>query len=181
MYLTQARLDLAQAVEAASAAPSSPDRFRAARQLLVRSRAEALQIEPAATPGLADIVGRAACAAASPARRAFAVLIVDSLAVPGLLSVRSFQARLDRDICALLESALPDVLRRSGYPFAGDLDAKRRSLARLAGSIDDHLRPLEPSIPTWTERKGINVFMGLIKPYSNAAPSANDLVISHMH
>ena len=70
-------------------------------------------------------------------------------AVPGLLSVRSSQARLDRAIRALLESALPDVLLRAGYPFGGDLDARREALARLHASIDEHLRPPEPSIPTW--------------------------------
>jgi hypothetical protein len=149
MDLAQARQDLARAVAAASAASHTADRFRAARQWLVRTGAEALQIDPATVSGLADIVGRAAGAAPGPARRAFAVLLVDALAVPGLLSARSSQARLDRDICALLESALPDVLQRSGYPFAGDLDAKRRSLARLAASIDDYLRPLEPTFPAW--------------------------------
>jgi hypothetical protein len=149
MDLTQARLDLARALEAASVAPHAPDRFRAARQLLVTRGAEALHIDPVAVPGIADVVSCAAGAAASPARRAFAVLIVVALGEPGLLSVRSSQARLDRDIHALLESALPDVLRRSGYPFGGDLDAKRHSLARLHASIDEYLRPLEPTFPAW--------------------------------
>jgi hypothetical protein len=149
MDLTQARLDLARALEAASAAPHAPDRFRAARRVLVTRGAGALHIDPMAAPGIADIVGCAAGAAASPARRAFAVLIVAALAEPGLLSVRSSQARLDRDIHAFLESALPDVLRRSGYPFAGDFDAKRQSLARLHASIDEYLRPLEPTFPAW--------------------------------
>ncbi|HEY3846771.1 MAG TPA: hypothetical protein VGL95_06630 [Acetobacteraceae bacterium] len=147
--LTQARLDLARAMEATSATPHAPDRFRVARQLLITRGAEALHINPVAAPGIADIFGRAASAAASPARRAFAVLIVVALAEPGLLSVRSSQARLDRDVHALLESALPDVLRRSGYPFAGDFDAKRQSLARLHASIDEYLRPLEPTFPAW--------------------------------
>ncbi len=88
-------------------------------------------------------------APAGPARRVFAVLLVDALAVPGLLSVRSSQARLDRNIRALLERALPDVLLRARYPFGGDVDAKRRALIALHASIDEHLRPLEPSIPTW--------------------------------
>lgn len=149
MDLAQARQDLARAVAAAAAAPHAAERFRAARQWLVRTGAEALRIDPATASGLADIVGHAAGAAPGPERRAFAVLLVDALAVPGLLSVRSSHARLDRDICTLLESALPDVLRRSGYPFAGDVDAKRRSLARLAASIDDYLRPLEPTFPAW--------------------------------
>jgi hypothetical protein len=149
MDLTQARLDLARALEAGTAAPQAADCFRAARQCLVTSGAAVLDIDPATAPGLADIVERAACAKASPGRRVFAVLLVDALAVPGLLSVRSSQARLDRGVRALLESALPDVLLRASYPFADDVDAKRRFLARLHASIDEHLRPLEPTIPTW--------------------------------
>ncbi len=149
MDLSHARLDLAHALVAAAAAPRTADRFRAARQLLISSGAAALHMEPAAAPGLAEIVERAVRAPASPARRVFAVLIVDALAIPGLLSARSSQARLERNIRALIESALPDVLLRAGYPFAGDLDAKQRLLTGLHASIEEHLRPLEPSIPTW--------------------------------
>jgi len=147
--LARARSDLAHALEAGSTAALEADRVRTARQVLVASGAAALNIDPACAPGLADLVERVARAAASPARRVFAVLLVDALAAPGLLSVRSSQARLERDIRALVESALPDVLLRAGYPSAGDIDAKRRFLARLHASIDEHLRPLEPSIPTW--------------------------------
>jgi hypothetical protein len=149
MDLAQARLDLARALEAATATPHAPDRFRPARQMLVDRGAETLHIDPAAAAGLAYIVEQALQAAASPARRVFAVLLVDALAVPGLLSVRSSQARLDRNILTLVERALPDVLLRARYPFDGDVDAKRRALLALHASIDEHLRPLEPSIPTW--------------------------------
>lgn len=149
MDLTQARLDLARLLRTASTAPHAADRFRTARQFLVTIGAEALCKDGAAAPGLADLIGRAASAPPGPGRRTFAVLIVEALAVPGLLAARSSQARLDRDIRALVESALPDVLLRAGYPFDGDLDAKRRSLARLHMSIDEHLKPFEPSIPTW--------------------------------
>jgi hypothetical protein len=146
MDLEQARVDLAHALEVG--APAG-ERFRAARRLLISRGAEALQIDPAALPGLGVVLGRAARAPATLNRRAFAVLVVHALAVDGLLSVGSSQVRLDRDICAFLESALPDVLRRSGYPFAGDIDAKRRSLGRLHGSIDEWLAPLEPTFPGW--------------------------------
>jgi hypothetical protein len=174
MDLTQARLDLARALGAASGALEAADRFRAVRQWLIARGAEALHIDPAAAPGLVEIIQRAVRAPAGPARRAFAILLVDALAVPGLLapglaaprlpapgllapglpapgllSARRSQARLERDIRALLESALQDVLWRAGYPFAGDPDAKRRSLATLAASIDEHLRPLEPTFPAW--------------------------------
>jgi hypothetical protein len=149
MDLTQARQDLACAVAAAAAEPHAADRFRAGRQMLISRGAAALHIDPTATTGLLDLVERAALAPACPERRIFAVLLVDALAVPGLLSVRSSQARLDRGIRTLVENALPDVLLRAGYPFGGDVDAKRRSLAKLHATIEEHMRPLEPSIPTW--------------------------------
>jgi hypothetical protein len=157
MDLTQARSDLARAVQDALAAPAAVDRLGAqagdrlgpVRQWLITCGATALGLDPVAAPGITDLVERAIRAPASPARRAFAVLLVDALGVPGLLTVRSSQARLDRAIQALLESALPDVLLRAGYPFGGDLEARRNALARLPTSIDEHLRPPEPSIPTW--------------------------------
>ncbi len=180
MSLAQARLDLSRAVHGASATqhstdatnaaiashpgatpranttPSGLDRFRAAKQVLVTHGAAALGIDPATAPELAELVERAVRAPAGPARRIFAVLLVDALGVPDLLSVRSSRARLDRDIRALVESALPDVLLRSGYPFAGDPDEKRRAVARLHASIDEHLQPPEPSIPVWLSGRPIS-------------------------
>lgn len=154
MDLTQARQEFARSLEAA---PDAADPLGAARRLLLARGAAALELDPTTVPGLADIVDQMARAPASPARRVFAVLLMDALAVPHLLSARSShalparssQARLDRAIHALLESALPDVLRRGGYPFSGDLDAKRRSLTKLSASIDDYLRPPEPTFPAW--------------------------------
>jgi hypothetical protein len=149
MDVMQARLDLARALETVASVPHAADRFRAARQMLTRHGAGVPHIDPTAGTGLLDLVERAACAPASPARRRFAVLLVDALAVPGLLSERSSQARLDRGIRTLVERALPDVLLRAGYPFGADVDAKRRFLSALHATIEDHLRPLEPTIPTW--------------------------------
>jgi hypothetical protein len=149
MELTQARLLLVRAMQAASTAAQPAAQFRAARQLLVRLGAEALGIDPASITGIAELIGCAARAPASPARRNFAVLIVDALAVHGLLSARSGQLRLDHDICAFLECALPDVLLRYRYPFGADLDVRRYALAKLHASIDEHLRAPEPTFPRW--------------------------------
>jgi hypothetical protein len=149
MELKETRLDLARAVAAASAAAPATDRFRAARQLLIRFGAEAVGMAPASVSGIADIVAQAANAPASPSRRGFAVLIADALAAHGLLSARSAQARLDRDICALLESALPDVLLRFRYPFGTDLDTRRRALNGLPAVIDELLQLPEPTFPKW--------------------------------
>jgi len=144
--LEQARQEFADVLAADA---NAPDRLQAARRWLCTRGAAVLQVEPAAAPRLPELIRRAASAPAGPARRIFAVLILDALAVPGLLVAERSQTRLERDVCALLEQALPHVLARSGYPFGGDLDARRRHLISLAAAIDDYLRPLEPSIPTW--------------------------------
>jgi hypothetical protein len=108
--------------------------------------AECLGLERAAVGGLGGVLDRLARAVATPPRRAFAVLLVQGLAVEGLVADGPAQAR---DVCTLLESALPEVLRRSGYPFSGDADARRHFLAHLHETIDDCLRPLEPTFPRW--------------------------------
>jgi len=144
--LEQARQEFASMLSACAAAPEG---FRVLRAWLAVRGAEALRIDPAASPGLPELIRRAAAAPASPARRIFAVLVLDAQSVPGLLTAGSPRARLERDICALLETALPHALARAGYPFGGDLDARRRHIAALADSIGDYLQPLEPSIPTW--------------------------------
>jgi hypothetical protein len=144
--LVQARRDFA-AVLAASA--GAQERLSAARHWLIARGAEAVQIDAGAAPGLTELIRRAASAPAGPERRVFAVLILDALAAPGLLLADGSRTRLERDVCTLLEQALPHALVRSGYPFGSDLDARWRHLVPLASVIDDYLRPLEPSIPTW--------------------------------
>ena len=145
-----------------AACADGPDRLAPARRWLAARGAEAVpgaaagSSGAAAVPGgvaasigLPELIRRAASAPAGPARRTFAVLILDALAVPGLLVADRSPTRLERNVCTLLEQALPHALARSGYPFGGDLDSRRRHLVLLAASIDDYLRPLEPSIPTW--------------------------------
>ncbi len=149
MDLDQARLELAGILGLDCKAPPTPERLNAARQWLIARGTEALRIEPATAPALADVIRDATSAPASPPRQSFAVLIVAALPVPGLLSSRTSRARLERDVCALIETALPHVLLRAGYPFGAELDVRQRHLVMLAASIDEYLRPLEPSIPTW--------------------------------
>ena len=149
MDLDQARRDLAGILGPDSNAPPDPDRLKAAREWLNARGGDALQIKPSTPPDLVDLIRQAASAPATPSRRTFAVLVVQALAVPGLLSGRTSQARTQRDVCRLVEIALPHVLLRAGYPFGADLDVRQRHLVMLAASIDEHLRPLEPSIPTW--------------------------------
>jgi hypothetical protein len=121
----------------------------AARQFLIARGARVLQIDVAAAPNLETIIGQMARAPASAERRLFAILVVDALGVDGVLDARSSRARLERAICALLEGALPDVLHRAGYPFDGDMDARRRVLATLQASIEAFLALPEPTFPGW--------------------------------
>lgn len=95
------------------------------------------------------MIARVAQAPARPVRRVFAVLIVDAWPVKRLLTARSSRARLDRAVCALVESALPGGLLRAGHPLKGEQDTKREALTRLALSIEEHMQPPEPSIPAW--------------------------------
>ena len=145
MDLSQARLDLARVLEDGDVA----DRLSAARQFLIRHGVAALRIDQSAALTLADILRRGASAPGGPARRAFALLIVHALAVEGLVEAPSQRARLDRDLCAFLDSALPDILRRAGYPFDAELDQRRRVLERLHASLDELTRPIDPTFPAW--------------------------------
>ena len=146
MNLENARSDLVQALDE-HAEPIAENRIRAARHILTMRGAEALGAECPTGRQLHDIIKIAAGATATPARRAFAILLVHALGVDGLVASRSHRGALDRDICAFVESALPTVLQRSGYPFGGETYEKRRSLDRLHAIIEELLRPLEPTFP----------------------------------
>ena len=95
---------------------------------------------------LAEVLRAAVDAPPSEAGRTFAVLLVHALAIPELLPTRGQGAK---DIQTFLERALLNPLRRAGYPFGGTAYDKRQALARLHATIDEHLRPPEPSIPLW--------------------------------
>jgi hypothetical protein len=148
MEQTQARQEFARLLAAAGQAPGD-ERLRAARLWLAARGAAALPPDTAASPSLAVLLRQVATAPPNPARRIFAVLVVDALASPGLLAGTAPAARLDRAVCSLLEAALADVLRRARYPFDGDFDARRRALAALPANLDECLQPWEPTFPPW--------------------------------
>ncbi len=133
---------LAALTSAASGAPN----FRDARVILIERGIDALRIPP--HPGLTlDAVIKAADQApATEARRAFAVLLVHAIGVAGLLPARGPTAAA---VQSFLERALLNPLRRAGYPFEGSPYEKRQALMRLHLTIDEHLQPLQPSIPRW--------------------------------
>ena len=146
MNLDQARIDLVRAL------PNHPDpSLRGARDVLIAFGREALEVPPRSGLCVDDLVCLAAEAPPSEARRAFAVLLVDALGVPGLLPDRG---DAERQIQSFLERALLNPLRRAGYDFDATAYDKRQALARLHETIDEHLRPLEPSIPRWIHGMG---------------------------
>ncbi len=123
--------------------PDAPPktRFRAARAML-RDRA-ARATGASAALSLADILRLAETHPITPELRGLAVLLVHALAVPGLVdtgfpSIQSF-----------LERVLQHALRRAGYDFDASSDRKRLVLERLHETLDEHMRPLELSIPRW--------------------------------
>ena len=130
-----------------AAVDTDPAKTSHARACLARVGAEALSLP--ATSALTDVIAAAADAPRSPELRAFAVLVVRALAADGLVPVRG---GAERTLHRFLESALLNPLRRAAYPFSGSLYDKRQALKALHATIDEHLRPLEPTFPNWTGR-----------------------------
>lgn len=147
MNLQRALHDLRQALDEHSAQNAESRLLRAGRQVLVVRGCEAFGIERSATLSLHDLLIIAVNVPPTIGRRAFAVLLVHALAVEGLVASESHRGQLDRSICAFVESALPTVLQRSGYPFGSETYERRRSLERLHTMIDELLQPLEPTFP----------------------------------
>jgi hypothetical protein len=132
-------------------ATPAEQRIRAGQDLLIKRGIEALQIQNRPGITLGEIVRIASGAPATEARREFAVLLVLAIGIDGLLPTRG---QIERHIRSFLEQALLNPLRRAGYPFHGSPYDKRQALAGLHASIDEHLRPLELSIPSWIHGTG---------------------------
>jgi hypothetical protein len=146
MNLDDALHDLTRALDE-QGEPNAERRIRAARQLLVARGVEVLGIDHSTNVSLSDVIRMAVEAPQTPARRAYAVLLVHALGVDGLVVVKSSRGQFDRDICSFLETALPTVLQRSGYNFSDETYEKRRLLERLHAAIDELMKPLEPTFP----------------------------------
>jgi hypothetical protein len=138
MDLQDARRDLAQALSG-RAGQTVKHRIRAARQVLVLRGEKALGYEGPSGNTLHDIIQLAASAPSSLARCTFAVLLIDALAVDGLVESKAPRSQLHHDICEFIEAALPDVLRRCGYPFAGPVNERQRFLKQLHTVIDQRM------------------------------------------
>ena len=138
--------ELRRALDQVQGASSSDPALRAARRVILDYGMRALQMPG---PDLAAVLSSAASAHQTPQRQSFAVLIVHALGVNGLLPPRSAA-----DVCKLIETSLPRVLIRAGYPFSGSQSEKLQSLARLHLNIDRLMEPLEPTFPS--DLKGLH-------------------------
>jgi hypothetical protein len=136
------RSALAHEIEAAHADTDANGRFSGARRVIITAGIEALQIEYSNGLSIGDVLLRAVGAPRTPDRRNFAVLVIEALAIDGLIPSTSERADVDRNICSLAESAVPDVLSRFKYPFKGQSYEKRSALEGLHASVVELLSPL---------------------------------------
>jgi hypothetical protein len=125
---------------------ASGDRLRGARDVLIAHGIEVLGLPRSSPRSLDEIIGLAAAAPVTRSSRAFAVLLIHALGSDGVLPSRG---PVDAVLRRYLERMLLNPLRRAGYPFDGTPYEKRQALARMHATIDEHLHPLEPSIPSW--------------------------------
>ncbi len=117
-------------------------RFFGARRVVTAAGIEALQIQYSNGLSFGDVLLHAVSTPRTPDRRSFAVLVIDALAVDGLIPSTSKRADIDRNVCALAESALPEVLDRVKYPFKSQSYEKRRALEGLHASVVELLSPV---------------------------------------
>jgi hypothetical protein len=143
MDIEAIRAELADALD--HTAPAE-HRVRAARNLLIKRGIEAFHVQPRPGIGLDEVLRIASGAPASEARREFAVLLVFAIGIDGMLPTRG---ETERHIRSFLEQALLNPLRRANYPFGGSPYDKRHVLAGLHATIEEHLRPLELTMPSW--------------------------------
>ena len=144
MNLQAALRDLSETMAGADRAATPEARLRLARRVLISRGLEAVKIEPPSNPTLDTVIRAAASAPQTPSRQTFAVLMVHALAVRGLVPTGTAS-----NVRNLIESALPHVLLRSGYPFGGTAYEKHQALDRLHTKIDELLEPLQPTFPNW--------------------------------
>ena len=142
MDFEAARSALAGEIKAAHADPNLNTRFFGARRVVTGAGIEALQIQYSNGLSLGDVLLHAVSAPRTPDRRSFAVLVIEALAVDGLIPSTSERADIDRNVCSLTESALSEVLNRFNYPFKGQSYEKRRSLEGLHASVVELLSPV---------------------------------------
>ena len=121
-------------------------RARALQRILIEQGRASFGVGPAS---LHQIICHATQAPQSPERRAFAVLLVHALRIKDAVRPRGSAAQFDRDVCSFIESALLNPLRRAAYPFTASTYDKMQFLSNLHSTLDEHMKPLEPTFPPW--------------------------------
>ena len=121
-------------------------RARTVQRILIEQGRVSFAIGPAS---LHQIIRHAAQAPQSAERRAFGVLLVHALRVKDAVRPRGSAAQFDRDVCTFVESALLNPLRRAAYPFSASTYEKMQFLSDLHATLDEHMKPLEPTFPPW--------------------------------
>ena len=142
MDLDAARSALAGEIMTAQAETNLNGRFSGARRVITAAGIEALKIQYSNGLSLGDVLLHAVGAPRTPDRRSFAVLVIDALAVDGLIPSTSERPDIDRNVCSLAESALREVLDRFKYPFKSQSYEKRRALEGLHASVVVLLSPV---------------------------------------
>lgn len=121
-------------------------RARAVQRILIEQGQAVFGIGPVS---LHQMIRHAAQASQSAERRAFAVLLVHALRIKDAVRPRGSAAQFDRDVCTFVESALLNPLCRAAYPFTASTYDKMQMLSDLHATIDEHMKPLEPTFPPW--------------------------------
>lgn len=142
MNLEAACCELERTVREGKDDPNPEARLHRARRLIIASGVAALNIEHANGLSLGDVIQWAAHAAPTPERRSFAALVIQALSTVDLIPSGSTRSDLDRNVCTLVETAIPEVLNRFRYPFKAQTYEKRRALEGLHSSIVQLLSPL---------------------------------------
>jgi hypothetical protein len=125
---------------------SAERRTRAVQRILIAQGTAAFCIT---ATSLHQIICRATQTPQCPERRAFAVLLVHAIGIKDAVRPRGKSGQFDRDVCTFLESALLNPLRRAAYPFSAPTYDKMQFLSGLYATLDEHMKPLEPTFPPW--------------------------------
>jgi hypothetical protein len=142
MDVEAVRREISRVIKGGEAEPNLTARLSGARRAIIAAGIDALHIEYSNGLSLGDVLLQATTAPPTPDRRSFAALIVAALANEGLIPSTSQRADIDRNLCSLVESAVPEILNRFKYPFKEQTYAKRRALEGLHASLVEFLSPL---------------------------------------
>jgi hypothetical protein len=151
MDLEAARVELTRTARDATQGGEAKHRILSVQAVITRYGTEQLRLPQSPGLSFSDILRVAMEMPPGDARRDFALLLVHAV---GTVESALARGETERLLQSFLERALLNPLRRAGYPFNGTAYDKRQALMALHTTIDEHLRPLEPTIPRWIHGLG---------------------------